>query len=154
MEVCEQADTIAWTTRCQPETAKSKPVCSFPPNPPRTGPQTNSRRAPSLDAATCGTYNPSGNRYTKNTGAKRLNLALAFRDCQMATQCYAIVLPGQTSDFRVGFRPDSNRGKFKICPPADRRPAGGPILRPPQVKSCQEPCPETRFPNRTHFCIT
>ncbi len=35
-----------------------------------------------------------------------------------STLRYAIVLPGQKSGFRAGFRPDANRESIKIAPPA------------------------------------
>ena len=44
------------------------------------------------------------------------------------TLCYAIVLPGRKSVFRVGFRLDSSRESFNIGSPAALRPAGGLIL--------------------------
>ncbi len=40
------------------------------------------------------------------------------------TLCYAIMLPGRKSSFRVGIRPDSNRESLKIGPAAGLGPAG------------------------------
>ncbi len=45
--------------------------------------------------------------------------------CALPTLCYAIALPGRSTDFRAGFWPDSNQEYFDIGPPAGRRPAGG-----------------------------
>ncbi len=49
-------------------------------------------------------------------------------DPQTTTLCYAVMLPGRKSRFRAGFRQDSNKGSFKIGPPAGRKLAGVPIL--------------------------
>ncbi len=38
------------------------------------------------------------------------------------------MLPGQKSDFRAGFWPDSYRDSTEIGPLAGLRPAGGPIV--------------------------
>ncbi len=46
------------------------------------------------------------------------------------TLCYAIVLPGRKSGFRVGFQPDAYRESFNIGPPTGRRPAGEPDFLP------------------------
>ncbi len=43
----------------------------------------------------------------------------------------ALVLPGQKSGFRAGFRPESVCENIRIGPPAGGRPAGGLILRLP-----------------------
>ena len=43
------------------------------------------------------------------------------------TLYYAIVLPEGKPDFRAGFWPDCYRERNDICPPAGRRPAGGPM---------------------------
>ncbi len=43
------------------------------------------------------------------------------------TLCYAIVLPGRKSAFRVGFWPDCCRESTESGPPVGLRPAGGPI---------------------------
>jgi hypothetical protein len=51
------------------------------------------------------------------------------------TQCHAIVLPARKSVFRAGSRPNSNRERLKIGPPAGFRPAGGPILRSSRLES-------------------
>ncbi len=40
------------------------------------------------------------------------------RACPVLALCYAIVLPGRTSGFRAGFRPESSRESLKIGPPA------------------------------------
>ncbi len=53
--------------------------------------------------------------------------------------CCAIVLPGRKSGFRSGFRPDFDRGSFKIGSPTSPRPAGGPILRLPRLESGRNP---------------
>ncbi len=47
--------------------------------------------------------------------------------------------PGQKWGYRTGFRPASNRGRFKISPPAGRRPAEGPILRFFHLESGRNP---------------
>ncbi len=58
---------------------------------------------------------------------------------RVCTLCYAIVLPARKSDLRAGFRPDSNRGKLTIGPPAGRRPARGPIFRLSRLESSRNP---------------
>ncbi len=58
--------------------------------------------------------------------------------------CYAIVLPDRKSCFRAGFRPESNREKPQIGPPAGLRPAGGPIWGPSRLASGRNP---TRKPD-------
>ena len=48
---------------------------------------------------------------------------------QGCTLCFAMVLPGRKSGFRVGFLQDSNRESLTIGHPAGLRPDVGPILR-------------------------
>jgi hypothetical protein len=62
-----------------------------------------------------------------------------------ATLSYAILLPGQKSVFRTGFRPDSNRKNFKSGPPAGRKPTGGPILTFSRLESGRNPSRKPDF---------
>ncbi len=55
-----------------------------------------------------------------------------------ATLCYAISLPGRKSGVRAGWK------NLKIGPPAGRRPAGGPILRPSRLESNRNPAHRVR----------
>ena len=67
---------------------------------------------------------------------------------------YAIVLPGQKSGFRAGFRPDSNRESIKIGPPAGLRPGGGAIFEALPTRIRPKSGPEARFLARKHYCVT
>jgi hypothetical protein len=51
------------------------------------------------------------------------------------TLCYAKVLPARKSGVRAGFRSNSERENLKIGPPAGRRFAGVPMLRPCRLES-------------------
>jgi hypothetical protein len=76
------------------------------------------------------------------TGASHVDAAMR----NVAMLCYTIMPPGRKSNFRAGFRPDSNRESLEIGPSADRRPAGGPMSRLSLIRIRPKFGPETRLP--------
>ncbi len=71
--------------------------------------------------------NPSEN-YKNTKDNKRRQLDLQGTKRRLGTLCYAIMLPGQKSGFRAGFRADSNGESLKEG--------------------------RARFPARRHHCVT
>ncbi len=67
------------------------------------------------------------------------------------TLCYAIVIPGHKSVFRIGFRPGLG---LKIRPLAGLRPAGGGGFEAFPIRMRPKSCPEDHFPARKHYCVT
>ncbi len=65
--------------------------------------------------------------------------------------CYAILLPGRKSSFRVRFRQDSNRESIKIGPPAGRRLADVEAF-PCRIRP--KSYPEDRFSARSIIIVT
>ena len=66
------------------------------------------------------------------------------------TLCYAIVLPGRKSSFRVGFPPDSSLQSIRIGPSTGRRTDFEALPISIRPKSG----PEARFLARKHYSVT
>jgi hypothetical protein len=81
------------------------------------------------------------------TKARTAAVTLWIRDVCGCILCCALVLPGRTSGFRAGFRPDSGR---------ESRPPGRPFagrradFKAFPIKILPKIGPETRFPARKH----
>ncbi len=75
--------------------------------------------------AVCSICRPSGwhwnGLHLKPKRSNDLSTVVSSMTGHFNTLCYTIVFPGRKSSFQEGFRTDSNRESFNICPPAGRR---------------------------------
>ena len=111
-----------------------------PNDPDRTGPRTTSNCSHMI----CSHIHRSPTGAAAGTISRLLLKPVGVKES--FTFCYAIVLSGRKSEFRAGFRSDSNRESFRMGLLADFE--AFPIRIQPNSG------PEYWFPSRKQYCIT